>query len=65
MPRVSVVIPTYNQAAYISQAIDSVLNQTYQNFEIIIVNNGSSDQTVDKILENNDSLALNKIRAKV
>ncbi|MFZ1027575.1 MAG: glycosyltransferase [Limnoraphis robusta] len=55
MPRVSVVIPTYNQDAYISQALDSVLAQTYQDFEMIIVNDASTDQTLEKILDKKDS----------
>ena len=37
MPFFSVVIPTYNQASYLKKAIDSVLSQRYQNFEIIII----------------------------
>ncbi len=44
-PLVSVVIPTYNHGAYICEALDSVLNQTYQNFKIIIVDNYSEDET--------------------
>ena len=44
-PLVSVIMPTYNHAQFIGEAIDSVLNQTYRNFELIIIDNFSEDNT--------------------
>jgi len=47
--KVSVIIPNYNYAQFVSQAIDSALNQTYSNIEVIVVNNGSTDDSIETL----------------
>ena len=42
--KVSIIIPTYNRFQYLLNAVESAINQTYKNKEIIIVNDGSSQQ---------------------
>ena len=47
--RVSIIIPCYNQAQYVSEAIESALNQTYKNVEIVVINDASTDNSSDVI----------------
>lgn len=49
MKKVSIIIPCYNQAGYVEEAVLSAINQTYQNIEIICVNDGSTDKTSEVI----------------
>jgi glycosyltransferase involved in cell wall biosynthesis len=58
MPKVSIVIPAYNHEKYVRECVQSVFDQTYQDFEIIITDDGSSDETVNVIKEFDDSRIL-------
>jgi glycosyltransferase involved in cell wall biosynthesis len=52
--KVSVVIPTYNAAQYLTEAVQSVLDQTYSNLEVIVVNDASTDRTDEVMGQFND-----------
>ena len=54
-PEVSVLLPVYNEENYLHQSINSILNQTYKNFELIIIDDGSTDKSIDIINSYNDS----------
>ena len=46
MPKISVIVPVYNVENYLAQCLDSIINQTFMNFECICVNDGSTDNSL-------------------
>ena len=56
----SIIMPTYNRAFCIEKAINSLLKQTYQNYELIIIDDGSTDNTEDLIRDKYSDLLKNK-----
>jgi glycosyltransferase involved in cell wall biosynthesis len=52
MLKISVIIPTYNRLESLLRALDSVLGQSYKSFEIIVIDDGSTDKTADRIKQN-------------
>jgi len=52
--KISIIIPAYNHEEYITEAINSVLNQSVKDYEIIIINDGSTDSTEQRILSIHD-----------
>jgi len=55
MPKVSVIIPTFNRSKLLIEAVQSVLNQTFQDFEILIIDDGSTDDTKQRIRDLRES----------
>lgn len=51
---ISVIIPMYNASRFIKQCVKSILKQTYKNFELLIINDGSTDNSLDICRRFND-----------
>ena len=62
MPKFSIIIPVYNVEQYIKKCLDSVINQTYKNYEVIVVNDGTKDNSMD-IVKNYDVKIVNQKNA--
>lgn len=56
MPNISVIIPTYNRGVFIKKTIESVLTQTYKDYEVIVVDDGSTDDTWERVKQFDDSV---------
>ena len=56
-PRLSVIVPSYNQGSYLEETLLSVINQNYANLELIVIDGGSTDNSVDIIRKYEDQIA--------
>ena len=51
MCKASVIVPVYNSSKYLHRCLDSILNQTFRDFELILINDGSTDNSIDILRE--------------
>ncbi len=63
-PEISIVLPAYNCESFLKEAIESLLNQTFKDFELIIINDGSTDKTEDVIKNFSDPRIIYKKNEK-
>ena len=47
MPKITVLMPVYNGEKYLRESVDSILNQTFTDFELLIINDGSTDSSME------------------
>ena len=59
-PTVSVVIPTYNRAHLVTEAVDSVLDQSYTDYELLVIDDGSTDDTADRLTSYGECIRLHR-----
>ena len=60
---VSIIIPTYNHSEYLKRALNSVINQTYENWEAIVIDNYSSDNTSEVVANfKNNKIKYSKVK---
>ena len=63
-PLVSVIIANYNNAVFLDQCIKSILNQTYKNIEIIVVDDKSTDNSIDELYKYKNKIKIIKNKKK-
>jgi glycosyltransferase involved in cell wall biosynthesis len=56
-PKVSIIVPTYNRAKYVTEAIDSILSQAFRDYEVIVVDDGSTDNTKEVLMRYGNRIA--------
>ena len=61
MPKVSVIVPNYNHAPYLKRRLDSILGQSYQDFELILLDDHSSDGSADILLSYKDDPRVSQV----
>ena len=63
--KISIIIPVYNTEKYVEKSINSILNQSYKNIELIIINDGSTDNSekiIKRIIRDNKNIKYKKIK---
>ena len=55
---VSIIVPTFNRPDMLAEALKSIIAQTFQDFEVIVVNDGSTDESLDIVKTMNDELIM-------
>ena len=57
--KISIIVPVYNVEAYLERCVESILQQTYTNFELLLINDGSTDQSgdlCDQLVSKNENI---------